>query len=446
MVERQSQQTLIVVGGGAAGFFGAITAAQTRGLRTILLEAGPNVLSKVRISGGGRCNVTHACFDPAELVKHYPRGSRELRGAFSRFQPGDTVAWFEQRGVDLNIEGDGRMFPTTNDSGTIVDCLQQAARRAGVEVRTRSAVIQIDRHNEKPHPFTIKLKTGERLFANYVLLATGSSPIGHRLAKHLEHRIVAPVPSLFTLAIADSRLEGLAGVSVQDAQVSLSWAKATAAKAKDGEEATAQGSKQTKQKLVQRGPVLVAHWGLSGPAVLKLSAWGARALHEHRYRGDLTVNWLPHWNGEQVRQELQELKAILAKRAIATRPQFGLPRRLWRSLIAASKILPEQRWGDLSKKQLNRLVDELVRGHSRVKGKGVFKDEFVTCGGVDLKQVNFKTMESRCCPGLYLAGEVLDIDGITGGFNFQSAWTTSWLAGEAIASLSQSVSSQPSSR
>ena len=399
-----------VIGGGAAGFFGAI-AAVSSSTEVTMYEAGKQVLSKVRISGGGRCNVTHACFEPSQLVKFYPRGSKALRGPLTRFQPRDTVDWYRKRGVKLKTEADGRMFPVTDDSETIIDCLTQTARKAGVRLRTATPVVGVERHNQLG--FKLKLKGGERVLCDRLLLASGSSPQGHRIAKQLGHTIVAPVPSLFTFTIRDPRLQGLAGVSVPEVALKLTTPE--------------------KVKLEQTGPLLVTHWGLSGPAVLKLSAWGARSLHDSRYSATLSVNWLPHLKEDAVRQTLVALRETSAKRAIATRPEFQLPKRLWQSLVGAAGMQPTLRWADLSKKTLNRLVQELVRGQFQVVAKGQFKDEFVTCGGVELKQVNFKTMESRCCPGLYFAGEVLDIDGVTGGFNFQSAWTTSWIAGTAIA-------------
>ncbi|MGK7910043.1 MAG: NAD(P)/FAD-dependent oxidoreductase [Synechococcus sp.] len=401
---------LAVIGGGAAGFFGAIAAASPDTDVTIF-EAGRQVLSKVRISGGGRCNVTHACFEPSQLIKNYPRGSKALRGPLTRFQPRNTVDWYRQRGVKLKTEADGRMFPVTDDSETIVECLTKTARQRGVRVRTGVSVVGAERHNQSG--FTLKLKGGETVSCDRLLLASGSSPQGHRIAKQLGHTIVAPVPSLFTFTIRDSRLQGLAGVSVPEVSLKLTTPDTV--------------------KLEQTGPLLLTHWGLSGPAVLKLSAWGARSLHGSRYSALLTVNWIPQFKEDAVRQTLIALRETSAKRAIAAHPEFQLPKRLWQSLVTAAEILPTQRWADLSKKALNRLVQELVRGQFQVVAKGQFKDEFVTCGGVDLKQVNFKTMESRCCPGLYFAGEVLDIDGVTGGFNFQSAWTTSWIAGTAIA-------------
>ncbi|WP_017324802.1 NAD(P)/FAD-dependent oxidoreductase [Synechococcus sp. PCC 7336] len=401
----------IAIGGGAAGFFGAIAAARPH-TRVTLLEAGRQVLAKVRISGGGRCNVTHACFDPARLVKHYPRGHKALLGPLNQFQPRDTVAWFQQRGVQLKTEADGRMFPVTDDSGTIVDCLVQSARRAGVEMRTGSPVVKVARRGTDTPLFDVHLQSGEVLECDRLLLATGSSPQGHRIARSLGHRIVPPVPSLFTFNIRDDRLQGLAGVSVPEVNLKLQMANKT--------------------KLEQSGPLLVTHWGVSGPAVLKLSAWGARALHDSHYRAQLSIHWLPQWNGEEVRQQLRALKLEAAKRAIASRPCFGLPKRLWQAIAIAAGIPADRRWADLSNKMLNRLAQALTQSQFEIRGKSNFKEEFVTCGGVELDRVDFKTMESRCCAGLYFAGEVLDIDGVTGGFNFQSAWTTSWIAGRAI--------------
>ena len=416
---------ITAIGGGAAGFFGAIACARANpNARVTILEAGRQPLAKVRISGGGRCNVTHACFEPATLVQNYPRGGKALRGALTRFQPKDIVAWFQGEGVKLKTEADGRMFPVSDDSQTIVNCLLQAARAAGVELRLGTPAVAVKKiryrskkdsyegSNLSKEGFEICLKSGEKLRSDRLFLATGSNPLGYKIAQSLGHEIVPPVPSLFTFNISDDRLKDLAGVAVANARACLPEAK-----------------------LEQTGPVLVAHWGLSGPAILKLSAWGARVLHDRGYRAALTINWLPEYNPEALRERLQALKSERAKQAIATRCPFPLPRRLWERLLAAAGIERQTRWASLSKKALNLLVGELLQGQYQISGKGVFKEEFVTCGGVSLKEVNFKTMESRHCPGLYFAGEILDIDGITGGFNFQSAWTTSWLAGQAMGSL-----------
>lgn len=403
---------VVVIGGGAAGFFGAITAAEASPqAQVMLLEASPQVLAKVRISGGGRCNVTHACFEPTELVQHYPRGGKALRGSLTRFQPQDTVAWFKIRGVTLKTESDGRMFPVTNDSATIVECLVQSAQRAGVEIITGAAVTEISAE-DRSSTFTVQLKGGKTIRGDRLLLATGSHPLGYRLATGLGHQIVPPVPSLFTFNVRDARLANLAGVSVPWVRVKL----------------RVEGQKP----LEQEGPLLVTHWGVSGPAVLKLSAWGARILYNVRYRAVLEVNWLPKLKADELRALLLSAKAEYPKRAIANHCPVALPQRLWQRLAEAAEIDAEQRWADLSKKALNVLLLQLQQGQFSIQGKGIFKDEFVTCGGIPLTEVNFKTMESRCCTGLYFAGEILDVDGVTGGFNFQNAWTTGWIAGQAM--------------
>ena len=406
---------VIVIGGGAAGFFGAIACAEANpNLKVTLIEAGRKPLAKVRISGGGRCNVTHHCFDPARLVENYPRGGKALRGAFTRFQPKDTVAWYRERGVKLKTEADGRMFPVTDNSETIVNCLMQAANKAGVDLRTGEGVKSVKQFLDSDNNsyFQVELKNERILQCDRLLMATGSNPSGYRWAKNLGHKIESSVPSLFTFNIRDPRLKDLAGVSVSNARVRLGTGK---------------------NKLEQNGALLITHWGLSGPAILKLSAWGARSLHELKYASNLQINWLPKYNEETLKQDLLKVKQTHPKKKIVNYCPIELPKRLWQSLINYAAIKPDKVWSEISKKELNKLVTELVRGHYQIKGKGVFKDEFVTCGGVSLKEVDFKTMESKKCPGLYFAGEVLDIDGVTGGFNFQSAWTTSWLAGKAIA-------------
>ncbi|MBD2089009.1 NAD(P)/FAD-dependent oxidoreductase [Microcoleus sp. FACHB-1515] len=411
---------IVVVGGGAAGYFAAIAAAENHPRAQVtLLEATRHPLSKVRVSGGGRCNVTHACFEPAAFVQNYPRGSKALRGAMTRFQAQDTVNWFGDRGVALKIEPDGRMFPTTDSSETIINCLTRFAFEAGVIVRTSAAVEVVERTTSG---FELTLKSGELLKCDRLLLATGSSAIGHRLAQSLGHSIEPPVPSLFTFNILDSQLRELAGVAVETAQMKLLISN--------------------QKPLEQTGALLITHWGLSGPATLKLSAWGARFLHDQHYQATLQINWLPNDNPEKLRQELLAVKAQLPKRSIFANCPVMLPRRLWQYLITKLEIAPETRWSDLSKKQLNQLIELLTQSRYEIHGKGVFKEEFVTCGGVRLKEVDFKTMESRCCPGLFFAGEILDIDGVTGGFNFQSAWTTGWIAGRSIAAIEPALALQ----
>jgi len=413
-----------VIGGGAAGFFGAVACATAHPHSQVtLLEAGRQPLSKVRISGGGRCNVTHACFDPVGLVQYYPRGGKALRGAFTRFQAKDTVTWFQSHGVQLKTEADGRMFPVTDSSETIVDCLFEAAEAAGVRIHTGTPVKSISRRfplaaseqgEESKGGFKVELKNDEILECDRILLATGSNPQGYRWAKDLGHTVAPPVPSLFTFNIPDPRLQDLAGVSVNDARLRLPDAPSTLKE--------------------QTGPLLITHWGLSGPAVLKLSAWGARFLQNQHYQTPLLVNWLPQYNQESLAKMLLAVKSQLPRRQIATSCPVPIPKRLWVSLVTHVGIGAEERWAEVSKKALNQLVQELNQGRYLIKGKGVFKEEFVTCGGVSLKEVDFKTMESRLVPRLYFAGEILDIDGVTGGFNFQSAWTTAWLAGQAMGS------------
>jgi len=406
---------VIVIGGGAAGFFGAISCASANPkLKVALIEAGRKPLAKVRISGGGRCNVTHHCFDPARLVENYPRGGKALRGAFSRFQPQDTVQWYKSQGVILKTEEDGRMFPVTDSSETIVNCLMQAADKARVDLLTGVGVKTVKQFfdSQEQSYFQVELKNGRVMQCDRLLIATGSNPLGYRWAKNMGHKIEPPVPSLFTFNIRDPRLEGLAGVTVGNAQVKLGTGKS---------------------KLEHTGALLITHWGISGPAILKLSAWGARFLYDLKYNSNLQINWLPKSNQEDLKQILTELKHTNPKKKIVNYCPVELPKRLWQSLVNYADIKPVKVWSEISKKELNKLVTEIIQGQYKITGKGVFKDEFVTCGGVSLKEINFKTMESKKCPGLYFAGEILDIDGVTGGFNFQSAWTTSWLAGQAIA-------------
>ena len=397
---------IVIIGGGAAGFFAAITCAEANpAAQVTILEKTPHVLSKVRISGGGRCNVTHACFEPAELVRHYPRGATALRGPFTRFQPRDTMAWFEARGVKLKIEADGRVFPVSNQSESIVKCLMDAAHTAGVHVRSGVHIRSVAR----PDRFVIDLKDDGPLSADAVLLATGSNPHGYDWAAALGHTIEPPVPSLFTFQIDDARLHDLPGISVEKATVKIAGTS-----------------------LTQTGPLLITHWGLSGPAVLKLSAWAARELAEKHYRAEVIVNWLPDFKGEELQQKLLALKTALARHTVSASSPLHLPSRLWKRLIGVVGIGDNQKWTDIAKRTLIDLAQELSHGTFVLSGKGAFKEEFVTCGGVCLDEVNFKMMESRRCAGLYFAGEILDIDGVTGGFNFQSAWTTGWLAGRAL--------------
>lgn len=406
-----SSQRVMIVGGGAAGFFAAITCAEaTPEAEVIVLEKGPQFLSKVRISGGGRCNVTHACFDTRDFATRYPRGEKALLAPFKQFQASDTVAWFESRGVKLKAESDGRMFPVTNSSQTIIDCLMRAAQEAGVQLRNNCGVSQINARSERA--FELLLSNGEAVFCERLLLATGGcrATAGGQLAASLGHTLEPPVPSLFTFHINADWLRKLAGVSVEQAEVSV-----------------------PEESLRECGPLLITHWGLSGPAILRLSAWGARVLNKLNYQFPLRVNWLPKLNSEEVATELSSRRQTHPAKLIVNTPFAPLPARLWEQLVLAAGIAHDTRWSALSRPAQHQLVQQLTRTELSVSGKSLNKDEFVTCGGVRLSEVNFKSMESRICPGLYFAGELLDIDGITGGFNFQAAWTTGWLAGRAMA-------------
>lgn len=400
---------VIIIGGGAAGFFAAIAAAEGHpDLQVSILEQGPNLLGKVKISGGGRCNVTHACFEPRELVKHYPRGGKALLGPFHRFMTGDTMAWFEARGVPLKIEDDGRVFPTSDDSQSIIDCLRQAAQAAGVEIRTRCKVTDLRPPSQPEAPWQV-LTTGGTFSADRVLVASGSNPATWALLGRLGLRIEVPVPSLFTFNVSDPRLEALPGVSVPDAEVQVG-----------------------DSKLLASGPLLVTHWGLSGPGVLRLSAWGARELHARGYDFDLRVNWRPGQRRADWLAHWQHLRQAQPKKQVRAHPQADLPARLWQALCAQAGVGAQTRWAELTRAQAEALANELAEGQFAVQGKSTFKDEFVTCGGVALDEVDFRRMASKRLPGLFFAGEVLDIDAITGGFNFQAAWTTGWVAGQAM--------------
>jgi predicted Rossmann fold flavoprotein len=409
------KRKIVIVGAGAAGFFAAITAAETAPeAEVVLLEATTHPLAKVRVSGGGRCNVTHALFEPRELVKRYPRGGRELLGAFHRFQPRDTIAWFEARGVTLKTEGDGRMFPVTDRSETIAECLLGAARTAGVALRERCGLVSAMHGpgaRAEDGGFQLELTQGERLDCDALLLSTGGnrSSAGFSVARHFGHVIEPLAPSLFTFDVADPRLAGLAGIAVADTVASVAGTR-----------------------LRERGPTLVTHRGLSGPAILRLSAWGARELQERDYRCEVTLNWVGGAGLEPTRAELAQQRQVHPKRKVLGSPLFGIPQRLWERLAAAAGIGADTLWTTLSNQLQAALAEQLTAGVFKVAGKSTNKEEFVTCGGVRLAEVDFRTMQSRLCPGLFFAGEILDIDGITGGFNFQSAWTTGYLAGTAM--------------
>jgi len=396
---------IIVVGGGAAGFFTAINIVEKNPkLKVSILERGAEVLQKVRISGGGRCNVTHACFEPNELVKFYPRGEKELRGPFHQFCSGDTIEWFERHGVELKIEDDGRMFPISNSSQTIIDCFLQATQKLGIKILTGQSVQSIFENNG-----FWKVETqSEHYLVEKLILATGSNPKIWELLQNFGHAIVSPVPSLFTFNIKDTRIKELPGVA---ANVSV--------KVKD-------------TKLNSSGPLLITHWGMSGPAILKLSAWGARILHDKNYQFTIYVNWLNDVDTEDAEKILKELKQEQAKKAVSKKSPFEFPNRLWESLVLASGIESQTKWADVSKIQLQKLAHELTNASFQVNGKSTFKEEFVTAGGIDLKEINFKTMESKLHQNLYFAGEIANIDAITGGFNFQNAWTSGFIIANAF--------------
>lgn len=403
---------IVVVGGGAAGFFGAIAAAESAPhARVVILEKGPRTLSKVRISGGGRCNVTHSCFEARELSRRYPRGGRALIGPFSRFGPADTVAWFERRGVRLKTEADGRMFPTTDSSQTIIDCLTTAAEKSGVRILNNTGLTMIERR--KGGGFLLDLSNGERMECDRLLWAGGGCrPEGHP-AVLLGHSLMPPVPSLFTFHIDTPWLRELPGISVASAQVSVPGTH-----------------------LKECGPLLVTHTGLSGPAVLRLSAWGARELYDLHYEFSLRINWLPETNRDSLIEALQACRETSGGQTILRTRWNPLPARLWESLVIQAGIARDTKWARLSRTETLKLASLLTSTELPVQGKSTNKEEFVTCGGIPLPEVNFKTMGSRIVPGLHFAGEALDIDGITGGFNFQAAWTTGWIAGHAMAAQS----------
>ncbi|MBG6109367.1 putative Rossmann fold flavoprotein [Flavobacterium sp. CG_23.5] len=400
---------IIIVGGGAAGFFTAINIVEKNPkLKVAILERGAEVLQKVRISGGGRCNVTHACFEPNELVKFYPRGEKELRGPFHQFCSGDTIEWFEKHGVELKIEADGRMFPVSNSSQTIIDCFLQATQKLGIAVLTGQSVQSIfNPEVSGENLWKIETQT-ENYLTEKLILATGSNPKIWEMLQTFGHAVVSPVPSLFTFNIKDARIKELPGVA---ARVTV--------KVKD-------------TKLTSTGPLLITHWGMSGPAVLKLSAWGARILHDKNYQFTIFVNWLNDVENDEAEKILKDLKQEHAKKAVSKKSPFDFPNRLWESLVLASGIEVETKWADLSKLQLQNLTNQLTNGTFQVNGKSTFKEEFVTAGGIDLKEINFKTMESKLHKNLYFAGEIVNIDAITGGFNFQNAWTSGFIVANSI--------------
>lgn len=399
---------ILIIGGGAAGFFSALTAKQSNpNLKVAILEKSAVLLSKVRISGGGRCNVTHSCFDPVQLVKNYPRGNKELLGPFHRFQPKDTIAWFSSRGVALKTESDGRMFPTTDSSETIIQCLTQEAKNLGVIILFRQKIEKIEKNEES---FSVLVEGKEPIIAKQLILATGSSKEGHAWAKHFGHTIQEPVPSLFTFNVPDSPLKSLSGISFEKATLRI--------------EGTS---------LSQTGPLLITHFGFSGPAALKLSAWGARVLYEKNYCVDLRIDWLPSQSIDETFVFLEDLKQKFPDRTLLSSNPWNFPKNFWKTFLEMAGDVFLKRFNDISLKHLKALAEKIHRDKYSVNGKTTNKEEFVTCGGITLKEVDFKTMQSKICPGLFFAGEILDIDGVTGGFNFQNAWTTGFIAGSSAA-------------
>ena len=400
------KRDIAIIGAGAAGFFAAINCAEKYPqYQVTIFEKGNKLLSKVRVSGGGRCNVTHACFDVNLLVKNYPRGEKQLKSVFSRFMTSDTINWFESRGVKLKIEGDGRMFPVTDSSQTIIDCLMNEAEKHNVKIETGCDVLRVEKKENGKIELTFRYE--ERHEFDAVLIATGGSAntAGFDWLKESGHEIISPVPSLFTFNMPKNKVTELMGVSVEWARIKI-----------------------LQTNFSSEGPLLITHWGMSGPAILKLSSIAARALAEIKYNFKIQVCWMKDINEEKLRMTLQEMKKVSAKKMIYNAAEFGLPKRLWQFLLGKSGIENQMQWAQLSKEQLNKLLNSLLYDEYTVSGKTTFKEEFVTCGGVSLKEVDFKTMESKKMKGLFFAGEVLDIDAVTGGFNFQAAWATGYVA------------------
>lgn len=395
------------MGGGAAGFFTAINAKELNSeLDITILEKGSNVLQKVKVSGGGRCNVTHACFEPKELVKNYPRGEKELLGPFHQFMTGDTFEWFNKHNVPLKIEDDHRVFPEANTSQAIIDCFTKLTQKLDIKIATNNTVIDI----KKKEGYWVVVTKAQTYACDFLVMATGSSKKIWELAKKLHHKIIDPVPSLFTFNIQDARIVDLGGVSVPNASVKIAGTK-----------------------LENQGPLLITHWGLSGPAILKLSAYGARVLAAKNYQYTIMVNWLGV-DPDSMSKELNNFKQQFAKKKIFLKSPFKeIPKRLWERLLTASKISPQANWADLSNKHLHNLIIQLTNGVFNANGRTTFKDEFVTAGGIDLKDINFKRFESKIHKNLFIVGEALNIDAITGGFNFQNAWTGAYICAQSIA-------------
>ncbi|HEX3025578.1 MAG TPA: NAD(P)/FAD-dependent oxidoreductase [Chitinophagaceae bacterium] len=415
----RGDKMLIVVGGGAAGFFCAINAARMNpSLKVTIVEKNNKGLSKVKVSGGGRCNVTHACFEINELIKKYPRGQNFLKKSFHWFNTKDTVDWFEERNIKLKTESDGRMFPETNSSQTIIDCLLKEATKYGVEIILNCEVKEIKKENNyfklTAHDSRFSIHDSRFLTSNFLCIACGGYPKSSQTEwlQNIGHSFEMPVPSLFTFNIPNNKITELMGVSIENATVKI-----------------------VGTKLQEQAPLLITHWGMSGPAVLKLSAWGARILAEKNYRFEISVNWLGNRNENELRNEWIFFRDQFASQKIGNRNPFNLPNRLWLHLLRESFIDEGLRWAELTSKQQNKLIQTLTAQAFEVKGKTTFKEEFVTCGGIKLNEVDANTMQSKIVPHLFFAGEIMDVDGITGGFNFQNAWTGGWIAAKTIAEI-----------
>jgi predicted Rossmann fold flavoprotein len=403
------KKRLVVIGGGAAGFFCAVNAARLYpSLEVMLVEKSSHLLSKVRISGGGRCNVTHACFSIAEMIKKYPRGASFLKKAFHHFFTTDTIAWFKERGVEIKTESDGRMFPLSNSSQTIIDCLMQEANRYGVTILMNREVREI---TKKDSGFHLLFSNGPILETDLLCIASGGYPKSTQFEwlQKIGHSIEAPVPSLFTFNMPGNPITALMGITVEKVQVKL-----------------------VGSKLVEEGPLLITHWGMSGPAILKLSAWGARDLAVKNWQFGIVINWLPAYNEQTLKDKFQQVRFDIAAQKISNRNPFLLPQRLWDYLLQQSGVDENIRWADLPAKEQNKLIKNICVQEFSVNGKTTFKEEFVTSGGISLDEVDHASMQSKILPNLFFAGEVLNVDGVTGGFNFQNAWTTGWIAAKAI--------------
>jgi len=397
---------IAIIGGGAAGCFAAANMSLRKGQEVVLFEKTAKVLQKVKVSGGGRCNVTHDCFEVPELLTRYPRGKQLLRKSLYQFTPQSTIDWFEQRGVKLKTEDDGRIFPVTDDSQTIIDCIWQEMMRNKTEVRYHKSVASIKKENGK---LTIHFSDTSSYVADAVLIATGGFPKAeqYKWLTDLGHTIQSPVPSLFTFNMPKHPITELMGVSVPDATIKI------------------QGT-----KIVQHGPLLITHWGMSGPAVLKTSAVAARELADRNYEYNIIINWLDEVTDADLKEKIFDLRKEQGKQLVQHKNPFNLPKRLWEYMLAQCGIKEDVRWGDLTAAAQNKLTERLLRDIYPVKGKTTFKDEFVTCGGINLSEIDPQTMQSRVVPGLYFAGEIMDVDGITGGYNFQNAWSSGWIAAQ----------------